>query len=223
MHGKRRCPPRFYSLVKMGEEMSDKLVIEIWKKKDPDEITKELASPQSHLEAGSASAVTAAMAAAFVERTAAVCCENDADSERLAYILKNAGIIRGYMVHLVDEDIKSRGPMRQALKEGDERRIDATRQSAACIDAEIINMMVKLMDFAGELAEVCPKDKMHWLGEAAHLMMGAVECARVFVVNMADGSSDDTYRYVVRRENEITLEALRKVFDGIMEKVEAAI
>ena len=53
MHGKRRCPPRFYSLVKMGEEMSDKLVIEIWKKKDPDEITKELASPQSRLEAGS--------------------------------------------------------------------------------------------------------------------------------------------------------------------------
>ncbi len=203
--------------------MSDKLVIEIWKKKDPDEITKELASPQSRLEVGSASAMTAAAAAALVERTAAVCCENNASDERLAYILKNAEIIRGYMVHLIDEDVKSRGPMRQALKEGDERKIDATRQSAVCIDSEIINMMVQLMDFAGELADVCPKDKLHWLGEAAHLMMGAVESARIFIVNMADGSSDDTYRYVTRRENEITFEALRKVFNGIIEKVENAI
>lgn len=203
--------------------MSDKLVIEIWKKKDPDEITKELASPQSRLEVGSASAMTAAAAAALVERTAAVCCENNASDERLTYILKNAEIIRGYMVHLIDEDVKSRGPMRQALKEGDERKIDATRQSAVCIDSEIINMMVQLMDFAGELADVCPKDKLHWLGEAAHLMMGAVESARIFIVNMADGSSDDTYRYVTRRENEITFEALRKVFNGIIEKVENAI
>ncbi len=203
--------------------MSDKLVIEIWKKKDPDEITKELASPQSRLEVGSASAMTAAAAAALVERTASVCCENNASDERLTYILKNAEIIRGYMVHLIDEDVKSRGPMRQALKEGDERKIDATRQSAVCIDSEIINMMVQLMDFAGELADVCPKDKLHWLGEAAHLMMGAVESARIFIVNMADGSSDDTYRYVTRRENEITFEALRKVFNGIIEKVENAI
>ncbi len=203
--------------------MSDKLVIEIWKKKDPDEITKELASPQSRLEVGSASAMTAAAAAALVERTAAVCCENNASDERLTYILKNAEIIRGYMVHLIDEDVKSRGPMRQALKEGDERKIDATRQSAVCIDSEIINMMVQLMDFAGELADVCPKDKLHWLGEAAHLIMGAVESARIFIVNMADGSSDDTYRYVTRRENEITFEALRKVFNGIIEKVENAI
>ncbi len=203
--------------------MSDKLVIEIWKKKDPDEITKELASPQSRLEVGSASAMTAAAAAALVERAAAVCCENNASDERLTYILKNAEIIRGYMVHLIDEDVKSRGPMRQALKEGDERKIDATRQSAVCIDSEIINMMVQLMDFAGELADVCPKDKLHWLGEAAHLIMGAVESARIFIVNMADGSSDDTYRYVTRRENEITFEALRKVFNGIIEKVENAI
>ena len=203
--------------------MSDKLVIEIWKKKDPDEITKELASPQSRLEIGSASAITAAAAAALVERAASVCCEINPSDERLAYILKNAEIIRGYMVHLIDEDVKSRGPMRRALKEGDERKIDATRQSAVCIDSEIINMMVQLMDFAGELANVCPKDKLHWLGEAAHLIMGAVESARIFIVNMADGSSDDTYRYVTRRENEITVDALRKVFNGIIEKVENAI
>ena len=203
--------------------MSDKLVIEIWKKKDPDEITKELASPQSRLEIGSASAITAAAAAALVERAASVCCENNASDERLAYILKNAEIIRGYMVHLIDEDVKSRGPMRRALKEGDERKIDATRQSAVCIDSEIINMMVQLMDFAGELADVCPKDKLHWLGEAAHLIMGAVESARIFIVNMADGSSDDTYRYVTRRENEITIDSLHKVFNGIIEKVENAI
>lgn len=203
--------------------MSDKLVIEIWKKKNPDEITTELASPKSSLEIGSASAITSALAAALVERAAAVCAESAPDNERISYILRNTEIIRGYMVHLTDEDIKSRGPMRQALKEGDERKIDATRQSAVCINAEIINMMVQLMGFARELADVCPADKMHWLGEAAHLIMGAVESSRIYIVNMADGSSDDTYRFVTRRENEITLGALRKVFDEIIEKTEAAI
>ena len=199
--------------------MSDKIIIDIWKKKDPDEITKELANPDSRLEIGSAAAITAACAAAFAGRAASVCETN----ERVEYLKKNIEIIRGYMVHLIDEDIKSRGPLRQALKEGDAYKIDATRQPATCIAAEIINMMVQLTDFIAELTDICPKKNMHWLGEAAQLAMGAVESCRVYIVNMADQSSDDTYRFVTRRENEITLQALRNVYDGVISKVERSI
>jgi len=194
--------------------MSDKLVIDIWKKKDPDEITQELARPESRLEIGSAAAMTAASAAAFAER-AANCCNK---SERIAYIVRNTEIIRSYMVHLIDEDIKCRGPLRQALKEGEAYKIDASRQPAICIAAEIINMMGTLLNFISELADVCPGENIHWLGEAAHLAMGASESCRIYIVNMADQSSDDTYRFVTRRENELTLNELKSVFGDIMKK-----
>lgn len=194
--------------------MSDKLVIDIWEKKDPDEITKELARPESRLETGSAAAIMAASAAAFAERTASVCNK----SERIAYLIKNTEIIRTYMVHLIDEDIKCRGPLRKALREGDPYKMEAALQPASCIAAEIINMMTILLNFISELADVCPKENMHWLGEASQLAMGAAESCRIYIVDMAQRSSDDTYRFVTRRENEITLNELHNVFDDILKK-----
>ncbi len=195
--------------------MADKLVIEIWKKKDPDEITRELSSAESRLEVGSAAAVTAAMAAALAGRAASVC----EKSERVEYLIKNMEIIRGYMVHLIDEDVKSRGPLRQALKEREAYKIEAARETAVCIPAEIVNMVSQLMDFIAELAEHCPADMFHYLGEAAQLAMASAESCRVYILNMAEQSSDDTYRFVTRRENEITFETLRENFENILKKV----
>ena len=199
--------------------MTEKLVIEIWKKKNPDEITKELSSADSRLEVGSAAAMTAASAAALAGRVASVC-ENN---ERIEYLKRNIEIIRSYMIHLIDEDVKSRGPLRQALKEGEAYKIEAAIEPAVCIPAEIVNMTVQLTDFISELAELCPKESMHRLGEAVRLAVGAAESCRIYIMDMASRSSDETYRFVTRRENELTFEALHRAVENIMEKVEAAI
>ena len=195
--------------------MSDKIIIDIWKKKNPEEITKELANPDSRLEIGSAAAITAACAAAFAGRAASFC----EKSERSEYLKRNIEIIRGYMVHLIDEDVKSRGPLRQALKEGEAYKIEAARETAVCIPAEIVNMVSQLMDFLVELAEICPAEKLHHLGEAAQLAMACAESCRIYIINMAEQSHDDTYRFVTRRENEITFEILRENFENILKKV----
>ena len=197
--------------------MAEKLVIDIWKKKNPEEITKELSSAESRLEVGSAAAMTAASAAALAERAASFCEKN----ERSEYLRRNIEIIRGYMVHLIDEDVKSRGPLRQAIKEGDPLKMEAARETAVCIASEIVNMTVQLMDFLAELAEKCPADKLHYLGEAAHLSMGAAESCRAYICDMAGQSSDETYRFVTRRENEITFEQLHRVYDTVVKKSEA--
>lgn len=200
--------------------MAEKLIIDIYKNKNPEELTKLLADKDSRLEAGSAAAMTAASAAALFARAAAFTAEEVKNDARLDYIIRNSEIIRSYMVYLIDEDVKSRNPLRKALKEGSAQEIEAARQPAVCIAAEIINMMGQCLELMQELCTICPSEALHYLGEAAHLAMGAIRSCRVYILNMADKCSDETYRFVTRRENELSLEKFSKFYETITVKVE---
>lgn len=200
--------------------MAEKLIIDIYKNKNPEELTKLLAEKDSRLEAGSAAAMTAASAAALFARAAAFTAEEIKNDARLDYIIRNSEIIRSYMVYLIDEDVKSRYPLRKALKEGKAQEIEAARQPAVCIAGEIINMMGQCLELMQELCAICPADALHYLGEAAHLAMGAIRSCRVYILSMADKCSDETYRFVTRRENELSLEKFSKFYEAITVKVE---
>ena len=203
--------------------MAEGIKIEIFKLKNADELTKSLADPESRLETGSGAAMTAALAMSLLERAAAVTVKALPENERVDYIFRNAEILRTYIVHLIDEDVKSRGPLRKALKEGDERKIEATRQPAVAIPGEVINMMGQALELAKELTALCPKDALHYLGESAELSMAAIRAARMYILDMSDKCSDDTYRYIVRRENEITLKACEECAAEVIAAAEAAI
>lgn len=203
--------------------MAEGIKIEIFKLKNADELTKSLADPESRLDTGSGAAMTAALAMALLERAAALTVKELPENERADYIFRNAEILRTYMVHLIDEDVKSRGPLRKALKEGDERKIEATRQPAVAIPGEVINMMRQALELAKELTALCPKNALHYLGESAELAMSAIRAARMFILDMSDKCSDDTYRYIVRRENEITLNACAESAAEVIAAAEAAI
>mgnify|MGYP002868590202 CR=1 FL=1 len=203
--------------------MAEGIKIEIFKLKNADELTKSLADPESRMDTGSGAAMTAALAMALLTRAAALTVKASPDHERAEYILRNAENLRTYMVHLIDEDVKARNPLRRALKEGDERKIEATRQPAVAIPGEVINMMGQALELAEELTAFCPKDAMHYLGEFAELAMAAIRAARVFIIDMSDKCSDDTYRYVIRRENEITLKACTDCASRVIAASEAAI
>lgn len=203
--------------------MADKIVIEIYKTKAPDEFTKALAAPDSRLEIGSAAASTAASSAALLARAAALTAAETDGNERVDYILRNAETLRTYMVHLIDEDVKSRGPLAKAMKEGDARNIEAARQPAACISAEIVNMMGQCLDLMAELAALCPKRALHYLGEGAELAMAAIRACMIYLVDMANQCSDETYRFVIRRENELTLENCTAAYDRVIARVKEAV
>ena len=149
-------------------------------------------------------------------------CE-DQQNEKLAWLVRNTEILRTYMVNLIDEDVKARGPLRRAEKEGGEREIEAARQPAVAICSEIINMMNQSIVLAEELTGYCPKEAMHYVGEGVELAMAAVNCARLYKVDLSDYCSDDTYRFIIRRECEITLEECRKTAEVVLDKVEKAI
>ena len=198
--------------------MAEKIVIEVFKEKKAEEFTSALSSPDCRANAGSAAAYTAAMACALTARTAKLC-KAEGDGERLAYIEKNSEILRGYMVHLIDEDVKSKRPFARAKKQGGEREIEACIQTASCIDAEIVNMMKPCLEFLDELCPLCPAGERHLILEAAELAMAAVRVAQSVIFSYADLSSDETYRFVTHRENEIFLAERSALYESIVSKI----
>ena len=199
--------------------MAEKIVIEIFKEKNAEDFTAALASPDCRANAGSAAAYTAAMACALAERAAKLCTAANGESERLAYIVKNCEILRGYMVNLMDEDVKSKRPHARALKEGGPREIEAMIQTASCIDAEIVNMMLPCLQFLDELCPLCPAEERHFIREATELAMGAVRTAQSVIFSYADKSSDETYRFVTHRENEVFLAERTALYESIVSKL----
>lgn len=201
--------------------MAEKITIEVFKKKPMEELSQALADPDGKLETGSGAAAVASVAAALLCRAAAATGKTVSGNERLDYIVRNGEILRSYMVHLIDEDVKCRGPLKRAMMEGDARTIEAARQPAVSICAEILNMMGKLLELAQELCPLCPKEARHYLAESAELAMAAARTARSYIVDMAAYSSDETYRFVTRRENELLLAQFAPMAEEIIKSAEA--
>lgn len=197
--------------------MAEKILVEVFKKKSVDELSQALADPDSRLETGSGSAAVAAVAAALVCRAAAITAKTVKDNDRLEYICRNAEILRTYMVYLIDEDVKSRAPLNRAIKENNPQAIEAARQPASAIPAEIVNMMGKLLELGKELCAICPEEAAHYLAESAELSVAAAGSARHFILDMTSYCSDETYRYVTRRENEVLMEQMESTARDIFE------
>ena len=204
--------------------MPDKLKIEILKNDTVDTLTSKISTPEARPEAGSAAAASASFASALLERAAkeiARNVESGEQSEKLDWFVRNAEILRDYMVRLIDEDVKCRGPLRRALKEGDDRRIEAARQTATSICLEIVNMMGKALEMADELLAFADRNAKFHLVECADLAYGASLAAGRYILYLSGMSCDDTYRYVMRRENELTMTAQKEIYDRLTEAAAA--
>ena len=53
--------------------------------------------------------------------------------------------------------------------------------------------------------------------------MAAIKSARLYILDMSDKCTDETYRFVVRRENEITLQACEECAAQIIKAAEDAV
>ena len=199
--------------------MANKIIIDIFKEKKAEDFTAALASPASKAGSGSAAAYTAAMGNALIERVAKSCLEKDEGNERLDYIVRNAEILRSYMVNLIDENIKAKRPINRARKEGGAREIEASIQTASCIEAEIVNMAKPALEFIEELSSLCAAEDKNTLLEAAEFIMTSCRVSRSVILSYAMLSTDDTYRYVTRRENEIFMAEREELYASLTAKL----
>lgn len=203
--------------------MENKIVIEIYRKKEPEDFTKLLADPEAKPDIGSGAALVAANACALGLRAANIAAKSHPANERLDYIIRNLEKLRAYMVYLIDEDVKCRMPLRRAMKEGGDQEIEASRHPACCINDEIINQMCNVLELLSELADMECGEAGMYIASAVHMGMAAIKSSRLFVVDMANHSSDETFAFVTRRENEMTLEKYSALAGAILAKTEGRI
>ena len=193
-----------------------KLKIQIFRNKNAEELTKDLSDPECRADTGSAAALTAALASSQLERAALQSEIVYPENEDVKYIVRNAEILRAYMVRLIDEDVKCRGPLRRAMKEGGEREVEAARQTAVCICQEIIAMSGKGFELLLKIRPLCEDDSRYLLSSAAELFMSTVKACIAYILHMGQFSTDDTYQYILRRENELTLSEYSKIYEEII-------
>lgn len=197
-----------------------KFVIEIFRKKDAEELTAALSDPEGKLELGSAAALAGADAAAMALRAAKLAAASGCEGERMDWLLRNISKLREYLVYLIDEDVKGRSIMRRARREGDPQKIEAARQPASAISDEIVCQMIHLIELLEELQDLAPAACAVYVGSAVELALGALRSARLYLLSVARESDDETYRFVVRRENELRLQELQPKAEKILARAE---
>ncbi len=198
--------------------MSESIKIEIYRKKPVEEFTKKLTIPEEKAGLGSAAAASAALAASMLERAAARIRERvSEETERLIWLVRNTAILRDYLTKLIDEDVRCHGPLRRALKEDEPRAVEASRQAALSICLEIVNMMGQALALAEELLLLAAGDEIARaeIAAGADMALGASLAAGRYILAMSSLSPDDTYRYVMKRENELTMQEQRAVYERI--------
>ena len=196
--------------------MAEGIKIQIYRNETADNLTKKLADPAENADIGSAAAACGALAASMLARAAVQIREAGGKDEKLDWYVRNTEILRSYMVKLIDEDVKCRGPLRRALKEGDERSIEAARQAAVSICLEIVNMMGKCLDLALEMIGLADGAAKAELATGADLAYGASLSAGRYILYMGGLSPDETYRYVIKRENELTMQAQKETYERVI-------
>ena len=203
--------------------MAEGIKIQIYRNETTDNLTKKLADPGENADIGSAASASAALSASMLARAAVQIRETGGENEKLDWYVRNTEILRSYMVKLIDEDVKCRGPLRRALKEGDDRTIEAARQSAVSICLEIVNMMGQCINLAGEMAVLAGEEAKAELAAAADLAYGASKAAGRYILYMSSLSPDDTYRYVMKRENQLTMQDQKEAYKRVIAATEPAL
>ena len=202
-------------------DQEKKFIIEIYRKKDPEQLTAILADPDGKLELGSAAALCGAEACALALRSARIAKKGLDENEELDYILRNTEKLRAYLVYLIDEDVKGRNILRRARKEGEAYKVEAALHPAAAISDEVICQMINLVELMERFLPFLSKENASCLGSALELALGSIRCARQCVLELASQSSDESYAFIVRRENELRAEELRPRADRIRDAAEA--
>lgn len=173
-----------------------------------DDFTKAFAEDDK-LDTGSLNAAAAAFAAALFSR----CAKAAPPCERQEYLVRNAEILRTYFLHLVDDDLKARSGYRKELKNEDADKIEAAIHPACTINEEIINMLHQMMELGLELRELIPEAYRHYLKEMADISLGIIKSCIAWLLNITSKCTDETYKFVVKRENEITLSQVIELYE----------
>lgn len=183
--------------------------LDIFRKKTVEDFTGALAAADGKPEIGSAAASVGAYAAAMLEKAVSLTAVSEENSSEREYLLRNAGILRKYMLNLVDEDVKCRGPLKKAISENRPKdEFNACLYPASAIVDEIMSMMETCADLLLRAKAISDENGYKYINSSASLAQCAWKCAAEYKLYIASLSGEETFRYVSVRETEIRKQEL---------------
>ena len=81
-------------------------------------------------------------------------------------------------------------------------------------------MMGQCINLAGEMAALAGEEAKAELAAAADLAYGASKAAGRYILYMSSLSPDDTYRYVMKRENQLTMQDQKEAYERVIAATE---
>ena len=187
--------------------------IKIYKDENISEFTNDYIAEDSQLDSGSINAYCASLASTLFEKAVLTL----GDDERSTWLKRNSDILRTYFIHLIDDDLKARRGYLKEVKNGNPENIEAAMHPACSINEEVINMLHQMLELILECCSLVDKNNLHYLKESADIAIGTIRSCTDWLVSFVSSSLDETYRFVVKRENEITLDECVDLWKKISE------
>ena len=184
--------------------------------------TEALADPKSKLGVGSVSAFSSAEAAALMLR-AVRCCPSDDP----AMIKADADLekLRGYFVHLIDEENKAKLPLEKRIGKDDvpEIELEAAYKTACIIVTEVLYSTITLIEVfdgvADKLCSCCAASS----AAALFLARSSMEGCRLLLAGYASEMKDEVSAHTTRREPELAIEGISDKLNALINRLEAKI
>ena len=165
-------------------------------------------SDEQVLETGSVNAIVAALAASLLKKSSTFAPESD----KKDFIVKNSEILRSYFVHLIDDDVKCRAGYNKELKLGNEDNIEAAVHPACSINEELISMCTQMLELGLELKPLIDIKYHHYLSEMSEFAISVIKSSITWLINFTSQCKDETYKFVVKRENELNLDYAMELY-----------
>ena len=81
---------------------------------------------------------------------------------------------------------------------------------------EIVNMMGQFLEVAEEMVSLADDEAKALVAAGADMAYGASLAAGRDILLMSSLSPDETYRYIIKRENELTMQPQRETYERII-------
>ena len=180
-----------------------------------------VADPENKLGLGSMAAEAAVNAAALalsaVKKTAS-------EDEAMKSAASDLETLRGYFVHLIDEENKAKAPLEKRLENnGPDEEIEAGVRTACSIVSEILYSTIKVVEILDSVSDkLCPCTA-HTAAAALVFAQSALDTARLQLAWRSTQLNEEVYARTTRREPEIAIEGIQPTIDALLKKFEANI
>ena len=183
--------------------------------------TEAIADADSKLRLGSIAAVTAAEAAAMAMKAIRLTASGDEAMKKAEADLET---LRGYFVHIIDEENKARKPLEKRIDENaSEKELEGGYLTACMMIDEVLYSSIQMMELLDRIADKIAPTAAVYAAAAVRYARTAMDSVRLVHAVYGARIVDEVSSHTVIREPEIAMDGNAEFADTLMKKFESVI